>query len=300
MYRSIIFASLIVLCIFAHAQGVISHIVQRGETLDFLATKFGVSEQDIRDQNEDFDLDILYVGLPLQIPISENIDNAEQLITLQSSTNSVLNEANNYYELGKYRKAIKLYSKAIKENPNADLYYLRGRSYLSQGKYKSAIKDLESALTDNKLSMAFQSDCELLLADAQAKRETQLAERAEMLGSLFSVAAATTISVLSAKSASNASKSSLSAGGVTVSSSNSPYETSSVSNTSSSASTQPQKDNSIQCPSCNGLKHCSQCRGTGFRTDNMFGTGQDPTHKCGICGGSGVCPKCHGAGRISK
>lgn len=210
MKQSIVILFMSLLCGFCHAQGFIDHIVQRGETLAFLATKFGVSEQDIRDQNEDLDLDILYVGLPLQIPISENIDNAEQLITLQSSTNSVLSEANNYYESGKYRKAIKLYSKAIKENPNADLYYLRGRSYLSQGKYKSAIRDLESALTDNKLSMAFQSDCELLLADAQAKRETQLAERAEMLGALFSVAAATTVSVLSAKSASNASKSSLS------------------------------------------------------------------------------------------
>lgn len=299
MKQFLFLVALTLVCGYCYAQGFIDHIVQRGETLEFLATKFGVSEQDIRDQNEDFDLDILYVGLPLQIPISENIDNAEQLITLQSSTNSVLNEANNYYQSGKYRKAIKLYSKTIKENPKADLYYLRGRSYLSQGKYKSAIRDLESAQTDNTLSMAFQSDCELLLADAQAKREIQLAERTEILGSLFSLAAATTVSVLSAKSASNTSNSSVSAGGV-ASSSNSSYETTSGSSATLSTSTQPQKDNSIQCPSCNGIKHCTQCRGTGFRTDNLFGTGQDPTNKCGICGGSGDCPKCHGTGRISK
>ena len=56
---------------FGHVQGFIDHIVQRGETLEFLASKFGVSVKDIRDQNEDFDLDILYVGLPLQIPIPE-------------------------------------------------------------------------------------------------------------------------------------------------------------------------------------------------------------------------------------
>ena len=66
-------------CEFGHAQGFIDHIVQRGETLELLASKFGVSVQDIRDQNEDFDLDILYVGLPLQIPIPEVGDSPEEI-----------------------------------------------------------------------------------------------------------------------------------------------------------------------------------------------------------------------------
>ena len=51
------------------------------------------------------------------------------------------------------------------------------------------------------------------------------------------------------------------------------------------------------CLDCCGSGHCSQCRGTGFRTDNMFGLGQDPSKECGICRGTGDCQKCGGVGR---
>lgn len=51
------------------------------------------------------------------------------------------------------------------------------------------------------------------------------------------------------------------------------------------------------CLDCCGSGHCSQCRGTGFRTDNMFGLGQDPSKDCGICNGTGKCRKCGGVGR---
>lgn len=114
------------MCDFGHAQGFIDHIVQRGETLEFLASKFGVSVQDIRDQNEDFDLDILYVGLPLQIPIPEVGDSPEEiekLIASRSVTSSILDEANLLYNNGSYRKAAKLYTTALKENATSDVYW---------------------------------------------------------------------------------------------------------------------------------------------------------------------------------
>lgn len=161
---------------FGHAQGFIDHIIQRGETLEFLASKFGVSVQEIRDQNEDFDLDILYVGLPLQIPIPEVGDSPEEierLIASRSVTSSILNEANLLYNNGCYRKAAKLYTAAIKENATSDVYYLRGRCYLYQGKYKSAIKDLEIANNGSDLSYSLRSSCESLLTDAHDKRDAQ-------------------------------------------------------------------------------------------------------------------------------
>ena len=190
------------MCVYCHAQGFITHIVQRGETLEFLATKFGVSEQDIRDQNEDFDLDILYVGLPLQIPIPEVGDSPEEierLITSRAVTNSIMNEANLLYNNGSYRKAAKLYTAIIKENATSDNYYLRGRCYLYQGKYKSAIKDLEMANTGSDLSYSFRSSCESLLAEAHNKRDAQLEAREEIWGDLLAVAAVTAATVVTAK-----------------------------------------------------------------------------------------------------
>ena len=52
------------------------------------------------------------------------------------------------------------------------------------------------------------------------------------------------------------------------------------------------------CLDCCGTGHCSQCRGTGCRTDNMFGLGQNCTKDCGICEGTGKCHKCGGTGRL--
>lgn len=298
MKRTIVIFAISLVCVCCHAQGFIDHIVQRGETLEFLATKFGVSIQDILEQNEDLDLDVLYVGLPLQIPIPELDDSSEDLerfIAAKSSANSYLDEANTLFANGSYKKAAKLYSTAIKDNPSSDLYFLRGRCYLFLGKYKSAIKDLELANNGIDLSFTLKNTCRELLADAQNKREAQLEARSEAWGRVFEVAAIATAVVLDAATTSSQSSyaPSTSYNSSSTSTVTSTPSTSSTTSTSSASSTTTR-----QCPSCQNTKHCSQCRGTGFQTDNMLGTGQDPTKKCGICGGSGVCPKCKGTGRI--
>lgn len=206
MNKILLLLAMYLVCGYCNAQGFIDHVVQRGETLEFLATKFGVSKQDIRDQNEDFDLDILYVGLPLQIPIPEIGDSPEEierLIASRSLTNNILNEANLLYNNGSYRKAAKLYTAAIKDNASSDVYYLRGRCYLYQGKYKSAIKDLEMANAGSDLSYSLKTSCESLLAEAHDKRDAQLEAREEIWGSIFAVAAVTAATVATASAADN-------------------------------------------------------------------------------------------------
>lgn len=206
MKQTLLIVGMSLVCGFCNAQGFIDHIVQRGETLEFLATKFGVSEQDIRDQNEDFDLDILYIGLPLQIPIPEVGDSQEEierLIASKSVTNSLLNEANLLYSNGSYRKAAKLYTAAIRDNAASDIYYLRGRCYLYQGKYKSAIKDLEIANNGSDLSYSLRSSCKTLLSEAHDRRDAQVEARGELWGSIFAVAAVTAATVATASVADN-------------------------------------------------------------------------------------------------
>lgn len=51
------------------------------------------------------------------------------------------------------------------------------------------------------------------------------------------------------------------------------------------------------CRTCKGDGKCLSCHGDGIRTDNQFGTGQDPRYKCGVCGGDGICNICKGSGR---
>lgn len=62
--------------------------------------------------------------------------------------------------------------------------------------------------------------------------------------------------------------------------------------TTSTSSTTSSSSSKSFCRSCSNTKICTQCHGTGKRTDNMFGTGTSATVKCGICGGSGKCPYC--------
>ncbi len=46
------------------------------------------------------------------------------------------------------------------------------------------------------------------------------------------------------------------------------------------------------CSHCANTRRCPQCSGDGRRTDNLFGTGKSATANCGVCGGSGKCPYC--------
>lgn len=51
------------------------------------------------------------------------------------------------------------------------------------------------------------------------------------------------------------------------------------------------------CPVCHGDKKCISCHGTGYRTDNAFGTGVDTSHVCGVCNGQKICTSCGGTGK---
>lgn len=75
------------------------------------------------------------------------------------------------------------------------------------------------------------------------------------------------------------------------------YGTSSYSSSSSSSSSgSSSKSKGPVCRNCNGGGKCPSCHGKGIRTDNSFGTGTDPTKKCGVCGGDGICNLCGGSG----
>ncbi len=54
------------------------------------------------------------------------------------------------------------------------------------------------------------------------------------------------------------------------------------------------------CHVCKGDGKCIACHGSGYSTDNAFGTGVNYSKKCSVCGGHKVCNICHGEGEIYK
>ena len=85
--------------------------------------------------------------------------------------------------------------------------------------------------------------------------------------------------------------------GTSISGGSTGYGASSYSSSSSSSSSRSSSNSKGSvCRNCNGGGKCPSCHGKGIRTDNSFGTGTDPTKKCGVCGGDGICNTCGGSG----
>lgn len=60
------------------------HIVERGETLQSISQKYGVTEQQIIDQNPDA-AQFIYVGMELNIPIKQNADKSSSDVSVLGS-----------------------------------------------------------------------------------------------------------------------------------------------------------------------------------------------------------------------
>lgn len=278
------------------AQECITHIVQRGESLDYLVNKYGVAEWDIREHNKDLDLDMFYVGLSLQIPLPTNMNNAEgsaKFVELQNANNGLLAEAEQLFIAGKYRKAAKVYTQAINADPKADYYYLRGECYLKQGKYKLALRDLEMAHDNNELSENLRENCSSMLKEAQALRELQLEKRAETWAGIAGLVLATGSAVLQA---------------TTESSGTSTYGTanSSVGTSSSYTSSYDSETTSSSVSSSSNSKRRCSCKGGWYDCCSKVATyGLDSYHDCSNCGKSHKmgshsckCQKCGGTGYL--
>lgn len=276
-FAIIIIAMLYNVC---YSQGFKEHIVQRGETLKYLAEKYGVSENDIIEQNEDFSSDEFFVGLPLQIPIPE-----KQTAYIPVSM-SQQNEADALYRMGSYRKAIKIYSSEIKQDPKADLYFFRGRCYLMQGKYKSAIRDLETASNRTDLSASNKSSCLTLLSEAQEKRQEQLENRANAWGAFFAAAAVTTAAVVQASTQQDAASQNQGTGN---------WQSAGYGSRSTSIS-------SSSSGSSGEVHQCRVCGGTGQEVRDQYGGGHISKY-CSICDKTvytihthSTCTSCKGKG----
>lgn len=172
----------------AESPSTTTHIVDRGETIEYIARKYGVTVADIQKVNEW--ADVIYCGLELIIPLSER---DSRLIT--STQNPLFAEAQRYIDKEDYGKAIKIYNKILKDDSfNLTAIYNRGICYYNKGKMKQATEDFSYVkLHDEKGDFP---DAKKLAENARSIQEEKNARRAEMWGAIFStVANATTMAL---------------------------------------------------------------------------------------------------------
>lgn len=131
MIKKIIFSVLFcTVCMFSMAQSqTVTHVVQRGETLESIANDYHVSVDDINNANPNAD-GIVYVGMKLAIPTnskvqSQSYDENKETVSREISSkgqekqNTVNNIARKNEEIGKSNKTIS----------NNSFYYGEGSSF---------------------------------------------------------------------------------------------------------------------------------------------------------------------------
>ena len=288
-----------------HGQEIKNHVVQRGETLESIAKDYNLSPNELHNANND--MEIFYTGLEINVPIKKTMiastgtkqssNSDEQFLKTLAAYWDDCEIANKLFETHNYSKAQKQYQQTIKKYkgilPCEDALYGNALCSYNREKWKSAIEDLNMVINNEECSQGQRDHCKRLLAKAQSYRDQQLENRSNFWGGLFMTAATVGVAYMNAKSETKPT-----AGTLSSSTSTTNYSDDS-STDGESSSEQTFKKSSKICRRCSGGGKCYQCHGKGIRTDNLFGTGIDPTHDCGVCGGDGKCPSCHGTGKQS-
>ena len=175
------------------------HQVQRGETYALIASRYGISVEELMAANPDSDG--CFVGMEINIP--EGRQKSNQISFLTPKDLARMDAAYDYLNRGKYKKAIKAYSEVIKISPSATAYFNRGIGYYNSEKYKSAIEDFETAQYRSDCADGLKERCVELIGKAKELRREQHKRRNSLWGRITAVlvgtAAVTATTYMAAK-----------------------------------------------------------------------------------------------------
>lgn len=152
-----------------------THSVQRGETFELIAARYGLTVSELQQSNPDEP--VCYTGLKLFIP--EGKTQRVLVGPMTSYETSLIEQASNLYKQGKYKKAASFYSDVLKTSSSAVVYFGRGMCYYKRGKYKDAIKDLSLAMNAGDCTDEIMEQCEDILSSARSLRQQQKERRNE-------------------------------------------------------------------------------------------------------------------------
>lgn len=300
MSRIIMTILLTVITAYAIGQNSVSHIVQRGETLEYIAQIYGITTDELKANNSD--MEVFYTGLTILIPPRKaeiNATNESQSPINKTSFSRIqaykddCAVADNFFENREYKKAQKRYKQIVNEYGNelpcSDALYSIALCSYNREKWKSAIEDLSAVVNNESCTSAQRSHCKKLLAKAHTYRDQQLENRANFWSGLIATAAVVGTSVALSSSSS----------GTTTSNNGTTSDRTSYSNADddSQSSTSSSSSNKSACPSlrahngkyyCCNTGRCGMCNGDGMM-DNGIKVNQ---FKCTLCDGTGKCKYC--------
>ncbi len=176
----------------------IQHTVGRGETIESIAEKYGITTERLLEVNKDAST-LFYIGQRLKIPIAqknEHDENAHSNINahhrmISAVEQGLSEDAKRYFENKNWEKAVKTYSKLIKKYPRAIYYYNRGLSHMNNNKNRQAANDFKKALSMDDCTSSILKNSPRLLAEAEKRHSEWKNRQANLIGGIvLGVAAA--------------------------------------------------------------------------------------------------------------
>lgn len=184
MKRMLIACLALVMSVAAPAQQSM-HTVKRGETYASIASKYNLTEAELKKANPL--TKTLYAGTKVYIPVPKEtpagVSPADNTPSARVAR-AYMENARNYFYEGKYKKAVKELDMAIAEHPTPEAYMMRGKCHFRMEKWKMACSDFDVVYNDPLSTQSQYEESADLYNAALAKRQEKVQKNAQFWGGL--------------------------------------------------------------------------------------------------------------------
>lgn len=175
----------------------LSHIVQRGETIENLADKYRLTTDILKTVN--LGMDTFYTGLEVFIPVDKKYlwlrseEDSEKILEDIAGYFSEYQEASRIFNSGDYKKADKLFESTIQNHgkylPCEEAYFGKAMCDYNRKKWSSAIDGFSQVISIDECPEELKEQSRSLKANAEDQREARNQRTANFFSGLFQAAA---------------------------------------------------------------------------------------------------------------
>ena len=193
---------LLTMCFFVHVKGKgqnivnLTHVMQRGETIENLADKYMLSVDILKKNNWGNDF---YTGMPILVPVDKKYlwlrseEDGERILADIAGYFAEYKNALHVFNSGNYKKAKELFDTTIRNHgkylPCEEAYFAKAMCDYNRKKWTSAIDGFTEVINIEGCSDDLREKCRGLRDVAKNKRANRNQRTAAILGGIFQTAA---------------------------------------------------------------------------------------------------------------
>ena len=189
----------------------LSHIVQRGETLETLADRYRLTTEMLKTVN--LDMDTFYTGLEIVVPVDKKYlclrskEDGEMILKDMAGYFSEYQEASRIFDLGNYKKASDLFESTIRNHgkylPCEEAYFGKAMCAFHRKKWSTAVEGFEQVINIDHCPKELKEQSRKLMAEAEEQRDARAERTASIFSSLFQTIAEAGTAYMAASQANN-------------------------------------------------------------------------------------------------